>query len=368
MSKKIRIVTFQNAYNYGAVLQCYALQSTIKDINDNEVKVLNYRNINVENLYRIFYKPSGSLIVLRYIKSFLKGILYMKQTLPRNRMFSKFIEKNINLTEPLNKDEIINYGYNSDYVFVAGSDQIWNTNITKGIDEIYTLNFGDNIKRVSYAASIGNKEIAEKDKEYFEKSLSKFDNISIREETGRIALKEVTTKPVEVVLDPTLLMNADKWEKAIDIKKENKEKYIFVYMANQECVDIANWLKEKTNYKIIYIDKKNLFSKDSKNDVEADPFDFVNYIKNAQYVVTTSFHATVFSIIFNKKFWVVPPKKVGSRITDLLNKLELIDRCINNVDELNKKGYDKKIEYKNVNLKLEEERQKSINWLKDAIK
>lgn len=368
MSKKIMIVTFQNAYNYGAVLQCYALQSTIKDMNDNDVKVLNYRNINVENLYRIFYKPSGSLIVLRYIKSFLKGLLYIKQTLPRNKTFGKFIEKNINLTEPLNKNEIINYGFNDDYIFVAGSDQIWNTNITNGIDEIYTLDFGNNIKRVSYAASIGNKEIDERYKDYFKKSLSKFDNISIREETGKTALKEVTTKTVEVVLDPTLLMDAGKWEKAANAKKENKEKYIFVYMANQECVDIAKSLKEKTGYKIIYIDKKKLFGKDSINDVEADPFDFVNYIKNAQYVVTTSFHATVFSIIFNKKFWVVPPKKVGSRITDLLNKLELTDRCIDNVEELNKKGYDQKIDYKNANLKLEEERQKSINWLKDAVK
>lgn len=367
MDKKIRIVTFQNAYNYGAVLQCYALQNTLENMGNNDVKVLNYRNINVENLYRIFYKPSGSLLPLRYMKSFFKGILYLPQTMPRNKTFSKFIAENINLTEDMTKEEIMKFDFNEDYTFVAGSDQIWNTNITHGSDDIYTLNFGKNMKRISYAASIGNKEVEEQHKEYFKKCLSNFDNISIREETGKNALKDITEKTVEVVLDPTLLLDAKAWTSAVKKEKTNDEKYIFVYMANQECVDIANDLKNKTGYKIIYIDKKNLFGKGSINDVNADPFDFVNYIKNAEYVITTSFHATVFSIIFNKNFWVVPPKKVGSRITDILNKLELTERSVNDIDELNKLGYDKKVNYKVANEKLEEERKKSIDWLKNAI-
>ena len=97
------------------------------------------------------------------------------------------------------------------------------------------------------------------------------------------------------------------------------------------------------------------------------PLKFLELIKNAEYVICTSFHATVFSIIFNKKFFIVPHKKTSSRITTLLNKFGLSDRIVYTLDEFSKQDYNKEINYENVNKKIEEEKEKSINWLKNAI-
>ena len=90
-------------------------------------------------------------------------------------------------------------------------------------------------------------------------------------------------------------------------------------------------------------------------------------VKNAEYVIATSFHATAFSIIFNKKFWVVPHKTTGSRVTDLLKKLDISNRAVNSLEEFEKLNFDEDIDYENVNKILEKEREKSINWLIDAI-
>ena len=364
--KKIVIVTFQNAYNYGAILQCYALQ-TILSKNKNNVEVLNYDNETISNVYKTFYKPKGSLKFLKYIKSFVTGLMYSKQTIPRNRKFRKFIKNNIFLTKKMNQKEILNLEFKKDTTLVVGSDQVWNTDITNGYDPIYMLDFGGNIKRVSYAASIGKNLIDSKYENKIKKTLNKYFAISVREKTAKNELVKFLDKNIEVTLDPTLLIEKDEWEKNVPKKRKKYENYIFVYMPNKECEKIAKHLQDKYNKKIVYIDKKNIFNKNSINISDADPFDFLSYIKHADYVVTTSFHATIFSIIFNKKIWIALPKTVGSRITDLLSELNISNRCVTTYYEFKSKNPDEKIDYDEVNEILKEKRKKSIDWLNKHI-
>ena len=175
----------------------------------------------------------------------------------------------------------------------------------------------------------------------------------------------------QAVVDPTLLLDKEIWEEAIsDLKSEVDEKYIFAYVIapNKEYLKIVNDLSKKTGLKVVHCGLTNPgYNNVKESFYTEDPLTFIKLIKNAEYVVTTSFHATVFSIIFNKKFFIIPHKKTGTRVTSLLEKLNIKDRIFYSLDEFEKINYDDVSDWKVINKALENEREKSINWLKDAI-
>lgn len=353
--KKTGILTFHRAHNYGATLQAYALQ-----IKTNSF-IIDYYSSYIYNQYKIF-KPLRKN-VFKYIVSTIRTI--------RNYTIHK--ERYINFENFISKLNLINIDKVSTLdVLITGSDQVWNPGITGGLSDFYTLNFGkDNIKRISYAASIGNVNNVEKYKQEYKEKLSKLDKISVREESAKTELEKILpTKDIEVVLDPTLLLTKQEWNNKIKNISSESEKYILVYVVeeNDEYIKIVNELSHKTGLGVIHFGEKNPgYYNEKKTCYTKGPLEFVNLIKNADYIVATSFHATVFSIIFNKKFWVVPHKSTGSRVTDLLKKLEISNRAVNTLEEFNNRNYDEEIDYKKVNKILEKEREKSINWLIDAI-
>ena len=363
---KIKIVTFQNAYNYGAILQCIGLYNFLKK-NKYKVEILNYDNLNISNDYKVFKKVRGNHPVLRFIKYSYRGIVNYKNLTLRKNAFENFLNDNSNLTQKMTKEEIIQERF-ANQIFIVGSDQVWNSRITHGIDQIYTLDFSDNIKKISYAASIGRDNLSENDIIKLCNKLGKFNHISVRENTAKELLSGYLKNNIDVVLDPSFLLSEQEW---LNVANQNEriinEPYIFVYMSLGECSKIENYLQRLTNFKIIYIDEKNIFYRNSENVSWATPFDFINLIKYSEYVITTSFHASVFSIIFKKKFWVVLPKFVGSRITDLLEEFKLGNRIVNSVDMFSRKNYEEDINYeevfKLVNIKIK----KSKEWLKNAI-
>ena len=364
--KSVTISTFQNAYNYGAILQCMGLQNFLLK-NEYDVSVLNYDNLNISNDYRVFKKVRGNHPVLRFIKYSARGIISHKNLFLRQKAFETYIRKKIHLTKLMSLNEIFQEKF-KDVVFITGSDQVWNTKITHGVDPVYTLSFSDNIKKLSYAASIGRDILPEDDLQKLSSKLKKFDHISVREETAKEVLTPYLNKNIEVVLDPSFLLSKEEWWEPIE-KKERliKEPYIFVYMSYRECNKIVKYLQKNTGYRIIYIDEKNIFRKNAQNVSWATPDEFINLIKYSEYVVTTSFHATVFSIIFRKKFWVVLPKLVGSRITDLLNKFELTDRIADSLDMFTKKKYDANINYEKAYKCINKSITASKKWLINAI-
>lgn len=256
--------------------------------------------------------------------------------------------------------------------YITGSDQVWNTDITNGLSDIYTLNFGKkDIKRISYGASIGKGELSVEEQIVFRSKLQYIDSISVREETAKRLLEQIfPNKHISVVLDPTLLLKREEWENLLEgVKAQKNKKYILAYMVeeNQEFRKIARDLEEKTGYPIFHFEKKNL-GKNVKSCYTAGVLEFVNYIKNAEYVITTSFHATVFSIMFHKKFWIIPHETTGSRVIDLVNSLELSNRIVNTLDMFLKVNYSEDINYERVERMLDMKRQQSLQWLKNEVK
>ena len=166
-----------------------------------------------------------------------------------------------------------------------------------------------------------------------------------------------------------MLIDEKEWEENLEKNKKIKEKYIFVYTIgmHKENAKIANELSDKTGYKIVHLERINHFKNTLKSEFGCTPFQFLNLIKNSEYVVTTSFHATVFSILFEKKFWVVKPPKAGNRISSLLKKLSLEERIIENLEGFKNKQYDESINYKNVKKSLKNERENSKKWLLESI-
>ena len=368
MKKNIVIVTFNKAHNYGAMLQEYALLKKTSEFGNS--KILNYDDFNIAKNYKYIGFGYGPL--RKRIKIIIKYLVFFYINRKRYKAFKKFEKKYINLTnERCTGVKDVNKCLEKVDVLIAGSDQVWNPQITNGLDDVYTLNIpSQNMKKISYAASIGKDVIDVGFQNEYKAKLSRLDLISVREESGANALQNIIkNKKIDVVLDPTLLLTRNDWNRIANNGIYENKKYILAYIVdeNLEQIKIVDKISELTGLKVIHFEKIGHYKNILKSAYTYGPESFVSLIKNAEYVVTTSFHATVFSIIFNKKFWVVPHKTTGSRVTDLLAKLGISNRVVNTLEEFNKKDYNEAIYYNKVNKILEEEREKSLKWLKDAI-
>ena len=365
--KKIGIVTFHRAHNYGATLQAYALEKILEE-KEYEAKFINYINYEIDKQYKILKIDKRN--ILSIFKSIISSIIYFYKNKKRFNNFNNFIKKNLKIIGKYNSvNELKNNPPELD-CYITGSDQVWNPDITKGLSDAYTLNFGsDKINRVSYAASIGKSSLGQED---YKTKLSRLNYISVREKTAKDLLEPVLNRKIEVVLDSILLISGKEWEKEFDLSNNVNEKYILTYYVeeNEEYVKIVNELSRKTNLKVINFEKRDRhnYVNFMKSAYTEGPEEFVRLIKNAEYVVTTSFHATVFSILFHKRFFVVPHKTTGSRVTDLIDKLHIKNRIYYTIDEFKDyKNYKEEVDYTESDKILLEEREKSINFLKKAI-
>lgn len=363
--KRIVLTTFFKAEHYGAVLQAYALQSVLQD-KGFYVEILNYRDYAIENKCRpVKLKRNEFYSFLRACISFL---LFYKKNKTRHKNFIQFqkLYLQIGKTEYWSVESIKENPPRAD-VYITGSDQVWNTEITKGISDVYTLHFGaENIQRISYAASIGGVQIRTEDEKALQEKLKKINSLSVREKTAKKALEKLLPeKTITVTLDPVLLRTKEKWEEDLTDLKKNKEKYILTYQIeeNKEYKKTVNDLSLKTGLKVIDFKKWKRYANELYCAYTDGPLEFINLIRHAEYVITNSFHGTVFSIIFHKKFWVFPNCQTGSRITDLLDLLNISDRTIYAYDEFLLKKYNQNIDYERVDTILEKERAKSLEWL-----
>lgn len=368
--KKIGIITFHKAHNYGAMLQAYALQETLKKMN-NEAYIIDYRDDDVLYNYYLFKVKIKGENAKKVLKKILKNIIFFSRRYKRYINFEKFVKKYFNLSKKYKSEAKLKKNYPLYDVYITGSDQVWNTNITKGLKDSYTLNFGaDTTKRISYAASIGNNFIDENYKEAYIEKIGKLDKISVREESAKKALEPIINKEIDVVLDPTMLLTQEDWNQKIKSEKDEKEEYILSYVVedNIEYQKIVNYLSEKTGLKVVHFEQNdNKYKNVLRNANEVGPLEFVNLIKGAKYVVATSFHATVFSILLKKKFFIVPHVKTGTRVTNILEKLNITDRAYETLEEFKKIDYDFETDYNTVDKILEEERKKSLEFLNYAI-
>ena len=311
---KIGIMTFHNADNYGAVLQCYALQEKLKELYpDDEVYVVDYKCPKVDK----FYIPK-----LKILRPW--SIIYFFKIRKKHQKFQDFRTKYLNIgSDDLSKYDLIVYG----------SDQIWNSHITER-DLTY---FGENYngKKIAYAASDGGD--MKYDSEVCD-LLNKFSKISCREKS--IAKKLQTENlqlPISIVCDPVFLLSKDKWLKMAELPKEENYMLTYKIRENLNFDSEAEKLGEKLQKKIIQIvyvkSLRKIFYKGQTIVEGISPEQFVGYFAKADFIMTTSFHAAAFSIIFEKPFFVLKLDRASERITDLLSELQIDDRYGTCVEE-----------------------------------
>lgn len=330
--KKIGIITFHNSYNCGSMLESYAMQRVIEKRNI-KAEIVDFSSNGQKELYSVFFKNSN-------IKNIIKNILILphyKRVKNNNNKYEQFKNKNFKLSKKYTEqDKISEEKYN---IVIAGSDQIWNITI-KDASDVYFLNWVNKAKKVAYAPSFGAKNILKfsntpnKYKDY----INSFDAISIRENNGQKWINELCNKKVPVLIDPTLLLSKNDYEQLEDKKNKIDGKYIFFYCPSFDK-NICKYVKKiskKYNLPVITWSTKSYITKGIKRfgfklPKYENPSMYLTLIKNAELVITTSFHGTIFSTIYRKKFITVKNGEMygdDDRVRTLLEQLEMTDRLL----------------------------------------
>lgn len=369
MSKKVGIITQHRVVNYGSVLQTYALQEKIKELG-YDCEVIDY--------YPERFTPLGMLKRIKnkgekFRKSFLirtaARIIIIPSYIMRFHMFFAFLDNRIGMTDKTYRSEEELKMEKFDYdIFCTGSDQVWNYGWNEKIEYPYYLAFApESARKISYAASFGKSELDSVEIDETRRLLKRYNAISLRELSGVKIVEGLGIKNSVNVLDPTLLLTGKEWRR-ISSGKYRGDKYILVYNLNRNP-KIDSYAKELSNQmglEVRYLSYQlHEFYKNGKMFCNPQVEDFLALIDGAQYVITDSFHATAFSLNFNKEFVIVYPGKYSTRLQSILEILELTDRVAK--DEKDMSIVKSRIDYDHVNKKLDAERIKSLNWLASAM-
>ena len=335
---KIGLVTFQRTENYGAALQCRALYTCLSKLG-NEVEIIDYRNGVVEAPYRLIPKFRKNILKL-FFQCFYT-MLHYKELRDKSQKFLKFL-MDVKVSSPMNSYEICKHDFDYDVV-VAGSDQIWNPQITGGLDKTYYLAFDGSFKKVGYAISLGDIHCHQFFERDFISYVKDFNILSFREPDAADFVSEKIDKNFQQVLDPTLLLTQNQWDDIIgDMFFNIPPKYVLVYFAiegqsSQEIIKIADFLSEQNDIPIVYVKMNRNFCESFKGKVisviDAGPREFLYLIKKATYVVTSSFHGIALSCIYQKDLSVMLPEIRGSRVRTLVEMFHLDDRVYNSCND-----------------------------------
>lgn len=248
-------------------------------------------------------------------------------------------------------------------MIITGSDQVWNLDLT-GHDKAFFLNFTDYTKRASYAASVGKKELYKDTAVDCRDELKRFEFLSVREDSTAVELCEKLGKIPEVVVDPVFLLKVEQWNRIVKESKSAKP-YIFVYCLHELSVyDEAKRLSEKTGLPIVCVPASWRCPVKGKIIRDMGPQEFVSAIRSAEYVVTDSFHAAAFSIIYNRKLIPILKKaypELNERLTSLIKMCGIDD-----VFELKEEVYDQ-VKYSEIGEKLNTHIERSKDYLKRIV-
>ena len=356
-SKKVGVLTFHNYDNYGAILQSYALQRKLKEIG-MEPEIIDYRCEYISNPFRLINLKKKGLF--NYLYGVIGNICY----LPRRGKCNQF-RKNMNYSQPVFKRQMEAVEDKYD-IYLSGSDQIWDYKLTN-FDQTYFLDFvKEDKKKVSYAASIGEHIPPDEYRHTYAELLNDYDDILVREGYGADIIEELTGKRPECACDPTLLLTAEEWEALIEYPKRT-DKYILVYQLgiNKEIVDFTRRLKRKTGCKIVYIPFPLVGLLKCSLQLTIGPAEWMGFFKNAEYVISDSFHGIVFSLIFNKKFFgMFNGHHKNRRMEQLLKRVNLLHRTIDSVSD---EELIKEIDYTYANEQLKIMRDESLRLLKKVM-
>lgn len=346
---KIGTVTFHFPFNCGAALQCYALEHVLESFG-HEVRVVNYCPWYHQNRYAsyknpVYYakkkmrEPARNILTRTYhgakgFRDTVRSWKGAKKRLVRERKFGAFRKAYLHETRMYRSLRALQADPPECDLYIAGSDQLWNSKLTEGrFDPAYFLDFGkENAKRATYAVGsyFADPDAAKKE---IAPMLRRLDAVSLRETRflPDVADAAAGSVPIHIDIDPTLLLNAEAYDALLPKKPLETEPYILVYTmpgpAQRQANDAAIRFAKQTELKLIDVNgNPNAENRRVGDSRIVSPQEFLWYVKNAAYVVTNSFHGTVFSVLYKKRFAVILHKETGNRVSELLDKLGLSDR------------------------------------------
>lgn len=310
---KIGILTFHFAHNYGAMLQAYALKNFLEQ-KGHSVSIIPYES---ERFYRM-YHATPFVLKKNPINSVKKFINYFKVK-DQATLFENFKTEKLCISgQRIANRNCFTKAVTEFDLVIVGSDQVWNQNITGG-DLVY---FGDgvpdNIKLITYAASMGDYNAIN---DSTSNLIGKFDMISVRENNAQTVLSLCGFESV-LSTDPVFLLNESSWRKLINSSRMVDESYILYYSLQEprELLEKTAALAAETKLPVYMIDGRVRNRKMNGTMItKAGPLEFLELIANAEYICTDSFHALAFSVIFGKRVIIIPHKKTGDRMEQLLS-------------------------------------------------
>lgn len=366
-NKKIAVITRHAVSNYGSVLQTYALQEAIKRAGF-DCEIIDY--VRFDEAYR---RITDTIIKKspKWNKNFATRFVYKCIQSPEyiimGRRFEKFQKKLFNLTPKRyhSLQELKNNKPLAD-IYCTGSDQVWGAIGADAYDSAYYLDFLDeNCKKISYAASFGKTDLSKDTLNAVSDLLRKYDKITVRESSAVDIINGMSLKCSQV-LDPTLLLGKEEWSKLID--KETDKKYVLLYQlhSNPEMDRYAVEFAKRCNLPLIRMTTflHRMFN-GGRFEYLPSVGKFLSLVKNAEYMITDSFHGTAFAINFNTQFVDVLPGETKTRNQSILQLTGLTDRVLDNYDDFS--FINKKIDFENANHILTEQRKQSRNTLKEML-
>lgn len=369
--------------NYGGMLQAYATTKIFEE-KGIEYEIIRYRKKkNLKFIIKSLPRMFNNVLLNDKYEALQKKLSFKRHSdialkeKERMKEFSNFKNNNFRkLSEEYYGFENLKKGCNKYSAVVTGSDQLWSP---AGLPtNFYNLKFvPDDIRKISIASSFGVKYIPWYQKNRTADYLKRIEYISMRENTGKKIVKELTGRDVPVILDPVFMFDREGWERLIPTKKEYEEEYIFAYFLgkNPEHREIVKKIAKEKKLKIVTLRHLDQFVEDDENFGDYAPYDvgpdkFLNLLRGAKYVCTDSFHGAVFSIIHNKQFLVFDrynnnsKHSKNSRIDSLCDNLEIKNcRYNGNIEEI----FEKEIDYYKVNENYIKLKEKTQEYLDEAF-
>lgn len=371
-------------HNYGSMLQAFATVKYIEKLGLQYEIIKYHKKVSINLLFSCFEKlhnkiwwSEKSLRIQKKIKGIFNNS-YKQHLALRTQKFNEFSlkiisDKNIDIYSYKALCKNVKR-YNA---VLVGSDQMWSpSGLTTNF---YNLMFvPENIKKISYAASFGVSKIPRSQYKRTRQYLNRIEYLSVREESGAKIIKDLTNREAFIAVDPTMLLSAYEWDMFSGMEKYLDEPYIFAYFLGNNAWQrqLANKLREETGYKIVTLRHLDQYIKEDESFGDIAPYDigpkgFVNLIKNAEFVLTDSFHGSVFSVLFHKQFLTFyryssdHGASKNSRIDSLLSRLKLFDRRCKLGDSIDK--IFAKINYDEVEVRLTKLIQESKQFLNKAL-
>lgn len=391
MPGKIALAIGDYANNYGTVLQAFATYRKIRDLGyDAEAIDFTHLKKSIRNRKLRYFagkifdasivREKGSIALSKIYKIF--NSKYRNGIKRRGKLFDDFRREMIKRSRPFQSWDDLSESCREYSAVLVGSDQLWLPSQIAG--DFFTLNFvPDEVKRISYASSFGVSYVEKSQEEKTRKFLSRINHLSVREKSGQEIIRKLTDRNAELVCDPTLLLTADEWNTAL-VNRNSTDRggghYVFCYLlgVNEWHRRFAHELSVKTGLPVIalpnldqYIPYDNSgWAEEMPYDVS--PSDFLRLVKNAEYVCTDSFHGTIFSLIYGRKFFTFrrfsgnETLSTNTRIESLAERLGVQSRLVgenDSVDSMTARDFDSQ----EVRKRLHDFRESSLKFLRDSL-